>query len=102
MPQSAPYPKLEGEKLLGRDLRKSNVKGFDLGLLIAVYAKFKAAGTTLINRPDFFDKLSGTDSLRKAIEADKTESEIRALWKPGLTAFKAKRQPYLLYPDSAH
>jgi uncharacterized protein YbbC (DUF1343 family) len=48
----------------------------------------------------FFDKLAGTDKLRKQIMEGKTEDEIRESWKPGLIAFKAIRQKYLLYPDT--
>lgn len=102
MPQSAPSPKLQDQRLLGKDLRNSEVKGFDLGLLIAVHEQFEAEDKSLINRPDFFDKLSGTDTLRKAIVAGKSEAEIRAQWKPALTTFIKQRKPYLLYPDTAH
>lgn len=47
----------------------------------------------------FFEKLAGTDVLRKQIEAGKTEVEIRKSWQPQLNAFKAIRKKYLLYPD---
>ncbi len=48
---------------------------------------------------DFFDKLAGTDNLRKQIVAGKTESEIRASWEPQLNQFRKKRSKYLLYKD---
>jgi uncharacterized protein YbbC (DUF1343 family) len=47
----------------------------------------------------FFEKLAGTDKLRKQIIAGDTEEEIRASWKPGLDAFRAIRKKYLLYHD---
>lgn len=47
----------------------------------------------------FFDKLAGTDELRKQIVAGKTEAEIRAGWQPRLNVFKAIRKKYLLYKD---
>lgn len=47
----------------------------------------------------FFDKLSGTPTLRKDIIAGKNVDEIRASWQPGLAAFKKIRKKYLLYPD---
>ncbi len=45
-----------------------------------------------------FDKLAGTDELRKQIIAGKTEDEIRRSWEPELAAFKKMRAKYLLYP----
>jgi uncharacterized protein YbbC (DUF1343 family) len=47
----------------------------------------------------FFDKLAGTDELKKQIVAGKSEDEIRASWKPSLDKFRQTRQQYLLYPD---
>lgn len=43
-----------------------------------------------------FDKLAGTENLRKQIIAGKTEAEIRQSWEPGLSEFKAMRKKYLL------
>jgi uncharacterized protein YbbC (DUF1343 family) len=48
---------------------------------------------------DFFDKLAGTDQLRKAIEQGKTERDIRLMWRKDLQAYLAKRKKYVLYPD---
>ncbi len=45
----------------------------------------------------YFDKLAGTDKLRKQIEAKVPEKEIRASWKKGLAAFNKIRQQYLIY-----
>lgn len=45
----------------------------------------------------FFDKLAGTDKLRKQIIAGKTAAEIKSTWSAGLKAFKMKRKPYLMY-----
>lgn len=47
----------------------------------------------------FFDKLAGTDRLRKQIADGKTAEEIRQSWKPGLDSFMLVRDRYLLYPD---
>lgn len=46
---------------------------------------------------DYFDKLAGTDQLRKQIEAGATEEEIRESWKEDLKAFNKIREKYLLY-----
>lgn len=100
MPNSAPSPKLQDVKLYGQDLRDAPVKGFDLELLLSAFNQFKQAGEPFIDRPDFFDKLSGTDSLRNAIEAGQTEKQIRDSWQTALDQFRRQRDPYLLYPES--
>ena len=48
---------------------------------------------------NFFDKLAGTDQLRKQIIAGASKEEIRASWEEGLSAFKAVREKYLLYDE---
>lgn len=48
---------------------------------------------------DFFDKLAGTNQLRKDIIAGKNEAEIRASWQKDIQAYKQIRKKYLLYPD---
>ncbi|WP_027302848.1 exo-beta-N-acetylmuramidase NamZ family protein [Rudanella lutea] len=45
-----------------------------------------------------FDKLAGTENLKKQIIAGTPEAEIRKSWEPGLSAYKAMRKKYLLYP----
>jgi len=47
----------------------------------------------------FFDKLAGTDQLRKQIMAGKSEAEIRATWQEGLDQYRKKRMRYLMYAD---
>jgi len=47
----------------------------------------------------FFDKLAGTDQLRKQIIAGKSEAEIRATWQEGLDQYRKKRMRYLMYAD---
>ena len=44
------------------------------------------------------DRLSGTSEFKKQIMSGVSEEEIRKTWEPGLAAFRAKRQKYLLYP----
>lgn len=99
MPESAPNPKLRGELLFGRDLRHSEIQGFDIELLYEVYQLFNQHQQLLIDRPDFFDLLSGTDKLRKQLAEGLDPAAIRASWQPALDAFKTQRKPYLLYPQ---
>ncbi|MEX0965835.1 MAG: DUF1343 domain-containing protein [Bacteroidia bacterium] len=48
----------------------------------------------------FFDKLAGTDELRKQIERGESPEDIRKSWQPGLRQYDEMRQKYLLYPLS--
>jgi uncharacterized protein YbbC (DUF1343 family) len=48
---------------------------------------------------NFFDKLCGTDAIRKMIIAGKTEAEIRASYQAELAAYKAMRKKHLIYKD---
>ena len=45
----------------------------------------------------FFEKLAGTDRLRKDIEAGKSEQQIRAAWRFPLEEFQKIREKYLIY-----
>nr|WP_295934275.1 DUF1343 domain-containing protein [uncultured Dyadobacter sp.] len=45
-----------------------------------------------------FDKLAGTENLKKQIIAGVPEVEIRKSWEPGLGQFKTIRKKYLIYP----
>jgi uncharacterized protein YbbC (DUF1343 family) len=85
----------------GTDLRRipldtlRNADRIDLSWLIDAYRT--------MNRSDFFlpffDKLAGTDALRKQIEAGWSEEQIRESWKPQLEKFRQMRKKYLLYSD---
>lgn len=48
---------------------------------------------------NFFDKLAGTDQLRKQIIAGLSEEEIRSSWQEDLDMFKMIRAKYLLYEE---
>lgn len=48
-------------------------------------------------RPSSFDRLSGTDTIRKALIEDTPVSAIRGDWQSGLSDFKTIRKKYLLY-----
>ncbi len=104
-PGSASKPVLMGELLKGQDLRNaydfSNTinQGIHLSYVIDWYKAFKAQNEVFFTRPQWMDKLSGTDTLRKAIIAGKSEAEIKQSWQAGLTQFKQQRKPYLLYKD---
>lgn len=47
----------------------------------------------------FFEKLAGTDKLRKQIESGISADSIRDSWQPALTHYKKAREKYLIYKD---
>jgi uncharacterized protein YbbC (DUF1343 family) len=94
-------PKYKGKVCKGFDLSGYAdtivfEKRLDLRWLIQMYKYFQGKDDFFIS---FFDKLAGTDKLRKQIIAGLTENEIRENWKPQLEDFKTIRKKYLLYPD---
>ena len=102
LPGSDKNPLQKDKKCYGLDLRNDTAtKGFDLRYLLGFYEK-SADKAQFISRPSFFDKLAGTDRLRKQIMNGASEKEIRASWQPGLDAFRKKRAKYLLYPDTVN
>ena len=98
-PGAASTPKLMNKSLHGQDLRHRHVKGIDLSFIIQWHEKFKASNLVFFTRASFMDKLSGTDTLRKAIVAGQSQQEIKQSWQQGLLKFKHLRKPYLLYKD---
>lgn len=98
------YPPLEGLLCCGYDLRNSNVDSLylqariDLNPLLDFYCEFPDKENFFLKNR-YFERLSGTSSLRIQIEAGNFESDIRATWEADLQAFKAIRRKYLLYPE---
>jgi uncharacterized protein YbbC (DUF1343 family) len=68
----------------------------DLFFLLNAYQNYPDKANFFLKN-NFFDKLAGTDLLRKQIIAGIAEEEIRASWEPGLENFKEIRGKYLLY-----
>lgn len=48
---------------------------------------------------DMFDKVTGSDAARKALQSGRSASQIVASWKPVEDAFRILRRHYLLYPE---
>lgn len=92
--------KLAGKRVLGMDLRSAQTEGLTLKYLLAWARLFKAKDMAFFDRPEFMDKLAGTDELRKGIEAGMTETQLRQSWQADLNEFKTKRKPYLLYESN--
>jgi len=88
-------PKFKDKTCFGKDLRnEKNPKKFTLEYVLDLYAHKPDTGKFFNN---FFDKLAGTDKLRKAIEAGQSEAQIRASWQEDLNKYAEKRKNYLIY-----
>ena len=96
--QAAPSPKHNNTTLKASFMKDAPISGLNIDVLLNAYTQFNEQGIGFFTRPDFFDKLAGTDSLRQAIIAGKTSTQIQASWAEGLATFKQLRSPYLLYP----
>jgi uncharacterized protein YbbC (DUF1343 family) len=92
----------------GLDLRKYDIKHIEkegrihLKWLIELYNaypdKARFFDMTQSKQMGNFDKLAGTENLKKQIIAGMSEDEIRKSWEPGLGAYKEMRKKYLIYP----
>lgn len=90
----------KGQKNYGIDLRSSvpEEQHFTLKYLLDFYHK-SPNKSAFFSRAEFFDKLAGTDQLRKQIIQGWSEEQIRESWKKDLEEYKSMRERYLLYPD---
>ncbi len=95
----AKYPKEEGRRCWGTDLRDypwKEIRRVELKWLIQAYNARKTGGSFF--KRGSFEKHSGTSYLQDWIESGKSESEIRGRWKPELAAYREIRAKYLTYP----
>lgn len=91
-------PKCLGLKCYGMDLRNKydevrEGQRLRVDWLLLAYRNY--TGKLLFHF--FFEKLAGTDQLRKDIEAGKSEQQIRAAWRSPLEEFQKIREKYLIY-----
>lgn len=87
-------PMYKDKKCYGMKDLKTKKKKLDLSFLINMY---KTANKKEDFFNSFFDKLAGTDQLRKQIEKGVEEEEIYLSWKKDIEKFKKIREKYLLY-----
>ena len=94
----AKNPPQKGKLCYGMDLTKIDARkeGFTIKYVLDFYQK-STDKTRFFSSPSFFDKLAGSDTLRKQIVAGLSEKQIQASWKADLEKYKAIRQQYLLY-----
>ena len=99
--EGSKHPKYEGEQCNGSNFIgfagnfKSNPQQLNLSYMIDSYHVMKLQHNDFFN--NYFEKLAGTDELRKQIEAGMKAEEIRESWQEGLDAFKKIRVQYLIY-----
>ncbi len=104
-PKSGPgskHPLYENQECRGFDLQgfgDNFVRDSKMIYLYWVINLYKTAPDQSKFFNNFFDKLAGTDKLRKQIIERKTEEEIRASWQPGLRKYAEMRKKYLLYAE---
>jgi uncharacterized protein YbbC (DUF1343 family) len=104
----AETPLHQDQRCYGLDLRKYDIanirkeKTLNIKWLIELYNAYPKKADFFNNKLSKqmgnFDKLAGVTTLKQQIIAGKSEAEIRASWEPGLSAYKATRDKYLLYP----
>jgi uncharacterized protein YbbC (DUF1343 family) len=101
-------PLHQDQECYGLDLRKYDIgelrksKQINLKWLIDLYAAYpdkeRFFDMSQSKQMGNFDKLSGTENLKKQIIAGVSEVEIRKSWEPALSGYKEMRKKYLLYP----
>lgn len=95
-------PKLQDQLCKGIDLTvltEPEIKSWraiNLDYLVNAYAELKDRGE-FFTSTSFFDKLAGSDQLRKQLVSGLSASEIITSWQEDLEIFKVVRQQYLLY-----
>lgn len=94
-------PFLNGKLCYGENLSKhpEELRKLNLEWLLNAYKNYKNPQQDFFLKNLFFDKLAGTDELRKQIIAGKTEVEIRQSWQKDLDAFEKIRTKYVVYED---
>jgi uncharacterized protein YbbC (DUF1343 family) len=93
-------PPNEGKVCYGQDLRQVDTRdlGFSLKYVLDFY-RDALDKSKFFTSESFFDKLAGTDMIRKMIVAGKSEKEIREAYTPALNEYKEMRKKYVLYAD---
>lgn len=94
-------PFLNGKICYGENLSAKNIdlRKLDISWLLNAYKMYKNPDLDFFLKNLFFDKLAGSDELRKQIIAGKSEQEIKKSWKNGLEDFEKIRSKYVIYED---
>ena len=94
-------PFLNGKLCYGENLLDypQNLRTLNIDWLLKAYSNYKNPTQDFFLKNLFFDKLAGTDELRKQIVAEKSAAEIKDSWKKGLEDFQKIRAKYVIYED---
>lgn len=94
-------PFLNGKLCYGENLSTTNPDWRELNIdwLLSAYKNYKNKDQNFFLKNLFFDKLAGSDELRKQIIAGKTAEEIKDSWKKDLEDFQRIRVKYVIYED---
>lgn len=102
IPGVSENPPFKGQECRGyllHDIAAENLNNpgrLNLSYLLTAYRDC-ADKASFFLKNNFFDKLAGTDQLRKQLLVGANEEEIRASWELGLEKFRHIRELYLLY-----
>ena len=97
--ENPPFKGLECRGYLLHDIAADNLNNpgrLNLSYLLTAYRNCVDQSSFFLKN-NFFDKLAGTDQLRKQLVVGASEEEIRASWEPDLEKFRHIREQYLLY-----
>lgn len=94
-------PFLNGKLCYGENLSDypEDLRALNIDWLLTAYSNYKNPAQDFFLKNLFFDKLAGTDELRKQIIAGKSAAEIKDSWKKGLEDFQKIRAKYVIYED---
>lgn len=94
-------PFLNGQMCYGENLSDYPKKLQELNLewLLKAYKNYKKPQQDFFLKNLFFDKLAGSDELRRQIIAGKSLKEIKSSWKSDLDNFSKIRNKYIIYKD---
>lgn len=108
IPGMSETPLHQNEECYGIDLRKYDTselrktKRLNLKWMIELYKAYpykdKFFDRSYSKQMGDINKLAGTEKFKQQIMDGVSEEEIRKSWEPGLSAYKAMRKKYLLYP----
>ena len=102
IPGVSENPPFKGQECRGyllHDIAAENLNNpgrLNLSYLLTAYRNCVDQSSFFLKN-NFFDKLAGTDQLRKQLVVGASEEEIRASWEPDLEKFRHIREQYLLY-----
>ena len=94
-------PFLNGKLCYGENLSEypEDLRVLNLEWLLKAYKNYRNSKQDFFLKNLFFDKLAGTDELRKQIIAGKTAEQIKDSWKSDLENFQKIRAKYVMYED---